>query len=540
VAGPDSWVVDFPTLGFLAADWVEQHCIVPDGFGKGDPFTMYDWQLWCTVNHYRVKPTAKFGQLGPAFHNRRSQVVAPQKTGKGPWSATVICIEALGPALFAGWAKGGELWECSDFGCGCGWVHEYEPGDPMGQPWPTPLIQITANSEDQTDNVYRPLKAMAGASPLAERMKVGEEFIRLPNDGLIEVVTSRARSRLGNPVTFVMQDESGLYLKTNGMVEVAETQRRGAAGMGGRTMETTNAWDPADESTAQRTARSKSPDIFRFHQVPPENLRYKVKADRQKIHRYVYAGSNHVDLDAIEAEAVELLEEDPVQAERFFGNRIRAAGDAAFDPDRWKKLADSKIVVPDRSLIVIGVDGARFEDAIGLIATDVAQAHQFVLGIWEKPEGADDDYEHPVDEIDGRMIEAQERFTVWRTYVDPQWIDHLMDRWQGRYGEKKILPWYTNRPKQIAYAIRNYAAAMNAGDLSHDGDADMAKHIAHARRRKLPVYDDDGRQMWTIAKDRPGSPDKIDAAMGGAISWEARGDAIAAGALEQSDEAWFI
>src|SRR5690606_41295209 len=39
--------------------WIEQHCIIPDGWRKGEPFTMYDWQLWCTANHYRVRPDAQ-------------------------------------------------------------------------------------------------------------------------------------------------------------------------------------------------------------------------------------------------------------------------------------------------------------------------------------------------------------------------------------------------------------------------------------------------------------------------------------------------
>ena len=88
--GPDpGFVVDFPTL-WVVPDWIEHHCPVPDGFRSGDDLELYPWQLWCTVNHYRVKPEAKPGQLAPAFHYRRSQVVAPQKTGKGPWSATIV------------------------------------------------------------------------------------------------------------------------------------------------------------------------------------------------------------------------------------------------------------------------------------------------------------------------------------------------------------------------------------------------------------------------------------------------------------------
>src|SRR5690606_25807579 len=142
----------------------------------------------------------------PAFHFRRSQVIAPQKTGKGPWSAAIICLEAVGPALFNGWARGGELYRCVDFGCDCGWEYEYEPGEAMGRPWATPLIQLLATSVEQVDNVYRPLQAMARYGPLQSVMRVGEEFVRLPNDGRIDVVTSSATARLGNPITFALQD----------------------------------------------------------------------------------------------------------------------------------------------------------------------------------------------------------------------------------------------------------------------------------------------------------------------------------------------
>ncbi|HET6498190.1 MAG TPA: terminase, partial [Coriobacteriia bacterium] len=52
----------------------------------------------------------------------------------------------------------------------------------------------------------------------------------------------------------------------------------------------------------------------------------------------------------------------------------------------------------------------------------------------------------------------------------------------------------------------------------------------NAVRRVLTLRDDKGEKLWTIYKERPDSPMKIDAAMAGALSWEARRDAIAAGA----------
>jgi hypothetical protein len=132
---------------------------------------MADWQLWCTANHYRVRPDATWDPEHPrvstAFVYRRSQIVAPQKTGKGPWAAAIICAEAIGPTVFVGWAQEGDYYACADHGCDCGWEYDYEPGEPMGMPRPTPLIQLTATAKDQTANVYRPLKAMfkSGGSP---------------------------------------------------------------------------------------------------------------------------------------------------------------------------------------------------------------------------------------------------------------------------------------------------------------------------------------------------------------------------------------
>src|SRR5690554_87936 len=148
-------VVDFPTLGHLLDGWIEAHCRVPQGFARGEAFIQADWQFWCTANHYRVRDSAEWlpdrPLLNQAFTYRRSQVVAPQKTGKGPWSAAITAAEACGPVMFGGWAKRGDVYRCEDHGCGCGWVFRYNPGEPMGIRHPSPLIQLTATSEDQID-----------------------------------------------------------------------------------------------------------------------------------------------------------------------------------------------------------------------------------------------------------------------------------------------------------------------------------------------------------------------------------------------------
>jgi hypothetical protein len=106
------------------------------------------WQLWCTVNHYRVKPGIRFDpvrpMLAPAFHYRRSVIVGPQKTGKSPWGASICSSRRSGRACSPAGPKGGEVYRCEDHGCGCGFEFEYEPGDPMGMPRRKSLIQMLA------------------------------------------------------------------------------------------------------------------------------------------------------------------------------------------------------------------------------------------------------------------------------------------------------------------------------------------------------------------------------------------------------------
>jgi hypothetical protein len=525
----DRYVVSWPTL-WVAPDWVEAHCIQPDGFNRGRGFRYYDWQLWCTANHYRVKPTAKWRpenpMLAPAFHSRRSLIVAPQKVGKGPWSATGVALEGAGPALFAGWAGKDDGYACSDHGCSCGWEYAYELGEPMGMRWPTPLVQITATSEKQTDNIYRPLQDMIRLGPLGDMMRVGEGFIRVGTEGRIDVVTSNARSRLGNPVTYVAQDETGIYTESNGMREVAETQRRGLAGMGGRAQETTNAYDPAQDSVAQRTFESASTDVFRFWELPPANLSYGNKRERRKIHAINYAGSPHVDVDAIDAEAAEIAEKDPEQAERFYGNRPVYGAGTWLEGDLWDARAATR-TVPASTPVVAGFDGSDTDDWT-LIRLQTEDGYQFTptYGPDRRPctwNPAQHNGQVPRLEVRAAWDEIVETYQLVRAYLDPPGWKTEIDELAERHGEKVFLRWETYRITQMHSALlRLHTDVVKDGSaFSHDGDQVLAVHIRNARKLAR------AGQKYILGK--PKQTQKIDGAMSAALCNEAAGDVTAAG-----------
>lgn len=546
----DRYVVDFPTLWVVPA-WIQRHCIIPDGFRKGRPFRPYDWQLWCLANHYRIKPEAQqdpdFLAGDPdaipirsaAFHYRRSQIIAPQKTGKGPMSAAWAAAEGVGPVLFYDWAGENDAYVCEDNGCDCGWVYRYRQGEPMGMAWPTPLIQLLATAEDQVENVYGPLKAMARNPRLRNRMLVREGFIRLrdedgdPEQNRIDVVTSSALARLGNPITFALQDETQLYTATNKLVSVARTQRRGAAAMGGRTGETTNAFDPAQNSTAQQTFESTKTDIFKFYEPPPADLKYTVRAERRRIHAFNYKGSPHADLHGINAEAEELLELDPAEAERFYGNRVVYGGGSWMDGAKWEARSWQSLhpgmplrEIPDGTPIVLGFDGSDIDDWTVLRA-QTEGGYQFTptFGDDLKPciwNPAEHNGQVPRLEVAAAFEEIFERFTVVRMYYDPPDWKSEGQALEAQHGDKVVLRWETYRITQMhAALVRQYSDVTKADTtFVHDGCSVTFTHVKNARKLVRPG------KKYILGK--PSQQQKIDAAMSSTLADEAAGDVTAA------------
>ncbi|WP_058120559.1 hypothetical protein [Actinobaculum massiliense] len=521
------------TLGFLAADWIEAHCVVADGWSMGAPFIHDGWQLQNTAAFYQIKPTATFNPHrpagAPAFTYRRGLVVGPQKAGKSPWGASIICFEAVGPCIFAGWATQGDEYHCSDHGCPCGWIYEYTPGEPMGIPRPMSNIQLLATAEEQTDNVYRPLQEMIRRGPLAEQMKVREGFIRLPNNGRIDPITSAPNSKLGSPIHFALADESGIY--TGKLRKVWDTMRRGLAGMGGRGLEITNPWDPMDDSAAEATYTSKSKDIWRWYRRPPADLDWTKKKDRRKILEYVYEGSPWVDLDAVGAEMEELMETDPTSARRFFLNQL-VQGLGSYMPDHvWDAGETTRQINPGEK-IALGFDGSRSDDWSALRA-ETLDGYRFTPTYgpdsrptyWNPKEWPDGRI--PRGEVDAAIQELFAHYDVARFYIDPRHWETQADTWAGMYGEDRVVQWPTNQVRRMFEALSRFLEDSYEGITTHDADPTAREHALHARKVAKPG------DQYILGK--PAEHMKIDILMADILAHEAASDMRALGWGQATD-----
>jgi hypothetical protein len=509
-----SYPGEFPSLGWTVGAWIEEHCIIPDGDHLGEQFLLTDEMWTFLVWHYRLLPKATEDAWQAAWAFRRSQLVRPQKWGKGPLSAAMICAEAVGPVRFAGYDAAGE---------------------PVARPWVTPWIQVTATSEDQTDNVYRALRPMIDEGPLADLIPdTGDTRINIPGGGWIEPVTSSGRARLGQRITFSVQDETHCWLEANGGWKLAETQRRNLSGTGGRAIETTNAWDPSEQSVAQRTAEAAVRDVYRDHRVPPRPSLTN-KAERRRALRAAYGDSMTaragspvkpwVNIDRIDGEAVEIAEKDPGQAIRFYWNIPDAGSGAWLEVEKWKARANPRDV-PKGTPVVLALDGSDVDDWTGIRA-ETQDGYQFtpVYGPDRKPcvwNPVEHGGQVPRLEVASAVDELMAWFAVVRFYADPPYWETEIDGWAATYGDKRVLRWETYRPVQMHAATERLLTDVVKADsgFAHDDDHITEVQVGNARKSPRP-----GRR-YVLKKASPSQ--KIDMCVVSVICHEAAGDVTAA------------
>lgn len=520
------------TLGYFLADWLAEHAVVPDGDRAGEPFEPTIDHKVFLANHYRIRPDAKRGERAAAFAYRRSAWIAAQKVGKSPGIAGHALIEFVGPSLFDGFAHGGELYRCIDHGCGCGWEYEYAPGEPMGRPWATPRIQLAAVVEDQVENTWGALIPMIDQGPLANVIpKTGEAFIRHPSgnrDSRIEIVTSKADSKLGARISAAFPDESGLYTDSNNMRKFCRTLLRGLGGMGGRMVESSNPPDPAESSWLQKdTMEAGLDDIYVHHFPPPAHLDFFDDEQRQQIFRYNYQFSPWVDLRTIESNAVDLMRENPGEAERFYGNRVVAGKDYWIKQTTWDQRHEPVKVRP-RTKITLGFDGSDTNDWSGFRASTL-DYHQFTPTyhngtrptIWDPRKW---DGKVPRLEVDAALADIMNQYDVVRAYFDPFGWRTEMAEWTVKYGDR-IVEFATNRLNQMWERLEAFRTAVLEPDsgFSHDGDPIVSTHIRNAVERAVGGF---GKYYVVKASE----DQKIDLTMSSVLAHAAAEDAVKSGA----------
>jgi hypothetical protein len=526
----DRW----PTLGPQVCDLLEERAVFGPGDRRGDPYVVDDEVRALLYRMYEIYPRGH--ALAGQRRFKRVAISMRKGTRKTELAALVAFAELHpeGPVRSDGWRKVAGEWE------------------PVGRPVRDPFIPMIAYTEEQTEELaYGALYAIVTECDDVGLFDPGlDRILRFGGDGTAVALAGAPNARDGARTTFQHFDETHRLM----LARLLAAHQTMLSNIPKRpesdpwSLETSVAPAPGEGSVGEKTwqyaqavKRGKVRDsrLFFFHRQASKPLAEVIDNDKA-LKEWIVEASGPVVARWSDVGGIIALLRDPTSdrayVERMWGNRPVQPSDKAFDIEAWLAKAERDFTPAASSLIVAGFDGARVDDAASLVATHVVSGFQWPIGIWEKPLG-DDEWEVPEDEVDEALEQLFETYEVWRLYADPPYWRDSIKAWQGLYGEKVVIEWWTNRRKPMAYALRNYAQAIRSpqSPLRHDGNEQMAEHIGNAFRRQLIMRDEQsGERLWIIGKERPDSPDKIDTAMAGCLSWEARGDAIAAGAKPKS------
>lgn len=238
----------FLTLGWAAISWIEHYLVHGPGDVQGQPIDLDDEFATFILKAYQVAPKTGARRVRRAFLSRA------KGRSKSGLAAMIACFEALGPCRFDHWAVEGEV---SD------WGFEYAAGEPVGRTLAYCEILNVATEESQAGNtydaIYYALNPETCSPELAEDypgLDVGLTRINLPGSrGFIEPVTSADTSKDGGKSTFIVADETHLWMlprlkRLHGVMTRNLLKRKVASGW---MLETSTMYGEGEGSVAEGT-----------------------------------------------------------------------------------------------------------------------------------------------------------------------------------------------------------------------------------------------------------------------------------------------
>lgn len=146
----------------------------------------------------------------------------------------------------------------------------------------------------------------------------------------------------------------------------------------------------------------------------------------------------------------------------------------------WEALIDTERTPEPGEEVILAFDGAFSNDSTALIAWLLGgdKPHLMVVGIWERPEDAEQGWHVPVAEVEQTIIDTfrNSNFQTKEIVFDPA-------RWQRTFMvlDEQGMPVvsYPNSAERMVPATQKFYEAVVNQSFTHDGDERMARHITN-------------------------------------------------------------
>lgn len=492
------WLLPEHTLGWGIIAWMLEYLVSSTGTGPWRPTNeQIRFILWL----YAIDESGNW-----LFYDIVLQRV--KGWGKDPVASALCAIELVGPCRFSHWEHPDHVYTDPDGVVRKRQLQEYVPGAvPVGREEYVAWVQILATSKSQTKNTVIFLQSVFSKKAKSKyQLEINKEIIYASGGRRIEAVASSPRSLEGARPTFIIRNETHHWLANNEGHFLGDVIKRNLAKNAGgfaRAISITNAYNPSEESVAQKRRESwetmesqeRTGVLYDSLEAPEDALLFPAytyldvdgnmvevydeydqmvppseEVVREHLRRVLEVVRGDATWLSVERIATEILDPDNSASEmrRFYFNSI-VTGDDAYVSDgdlmatrhpdlvalrdageKGDVLRAGWDIVGRDEPVVLFFDGSKSDDSTALVGCRISDGFVFLVGIWEKPAGeAGKGWLAPRDKIDSRVHEAFARFKVVAFWADPS---HAKDDEGGtRYWDRLIDDWHVRYNEQLQY-----------------------------------------------------------------------------------------
>jgi len=482
-----------PTLGPWVCRWIERYLVHSDGDFLGQPFRLRPWQAGFIWRAYELMPD------GSRKHDR-ALMGLPKGNGKTELAAAIALAELAGPVMFNGWAAPGR------------------PRRPVART--SPDIPVAASTFEQADTLFSSARTMVTAGPLDPFFECFDtEILPKGQSGRLYRVAAVAGANDGRRPTFFVSDELHEWEGRKERVHLVLSNGRAKRADTWELAITTAGWDIGSllgrlYQYGKRIEKGEIDDprfLFAWWEAP-EDLELDDPEQRlQAVRAANPAAGDFLPEDAVVRRYDELGPSKVHEFRRYYLNQWSSVPERWLPDGMWEACAE-EVEVPDGTRIVIGFDGSYARDSTALVGCTLGpRPHLFVIGHWERPEGATEDWRVDIGDVEQTIVNACARWEVTAIACDPF-------RWQRSIqtlGEAglPVVEWPSHSAARMAPACAAFEDAVQGRTLSHDGSEDLARHI----RNSVVKIDSRGKRITKVHKD---SEQRIDLAVGAVVAYD--------------------
>jgi phage terminase large subunit-like protein len=409
--------------GYRACEFIQDLCPNTIGRDAGKLIVLRDWQH--DIMH------GLFDEAGQPQH-RYAYVGLPRKNGKSTLGAALALY-----ALVALGEHGAQVFSC-------------------------------AGDRKQASIVFDEAKRMVQQSDLREVVRVQRWHLEGPRDSVYRVLSADAELQQGLNPSFVIFDE--VHVQPNRDLWDAMVLGMGArerpmivgittAGFDRQSL----AWDLYE--------RGRNGELFYWWREPADpNCDWTDPASWAEANP---ALGDFLHLEALE-EDVKVTPESSFR--RYHLNQWTTTHSAWLPHGTWSACEDRTRIVDPSEPVVLFLDGSWANDSTGIVgATIRAPHHLFKVGLWTPDPGLG---HIDMAKVERGVRDALAAYNVRQVAFDPRGFQDFFARFEAE--GVPVIEWPTNSLNRMVPACEEFYRAVLAKTITHDGDDDLARHLANA------------------------------------------------------------